>query len=409
MVKTITSVIDITPSYPVFMAGYASRCEKSKGVRDAIEGVIMWLDIDDVKNLFITLDLSNLDYAFVHEIRNEIVKQLPIDKDKIVISATHTHSGPVIVTRNEHQPVCPQYRKEVQEKIIQCALSSYGKEKEVARIVYSHGISSGFYGNRNHLDKYGDNNIYVIKMKDEQNNNIGAIVNISCHSTVLGEEQYELSGDLIASLRRNLASCFHVVPLLTNGNAADMSNRLYRRADIDDELVYMSNGIANQIMTFSPEEQITLAKEMIRQFTYTVKYEENVDKYHVLKQQLLEKVKKTNDHEEKRLLQSQIKSCERKIASPNVNLTFETTIWKCGDVEIVILPCELASMLGKQIKEASAAKVCFIWGYANGLTGYVIEASCFHQGVEGASTRLPKGYAEEYVAKIIQHLFDNEQ
>ena len=57
----------------------------------------------------------------------------------------------------------------------------------------------------------------------------------------------------------------------------------------------------------------------------------------------------------------------------------------------------------------STAKVCLIWGYANGLTGYVIEASCFHQGVEGISTRLPKGYAEEYVAKIIQHLFDNEQ
>ena len=42
----------------------------------------------------------------------------------------------------------------------------------------------------------------------------------------------------------------------------------------------MSNGIANQIMTFSPEEEITLVKEMIRQFTYTVKYEENVDKYY---------------------------------------------------------------------------------------------------------------------------------
>ncbi|MFR5598561.1 MAG: hypothetical protein ACLTJB_02500, partial [Holdemania filiformis] len=90
-----------------------------------------------------------------------------------------------------------------------------------------------------------------------------------------------------------------------------------------------------------------------------------------------------------------------------VKMDLEATILRMQDLEIVVLPCELVSAFGRQIKKSSQAKVCFVWGYANGQNGYVVEASEFGGGHDGISTQLPKGKAEEFVALIIQHLFNN--
>ena len=76
-----------------------------------------------------------------------------------------------------------------------------------------------------------------------------------------------------------------------------------------------------------------------------------------------------------------------------------------NDLELVILPCELVSAFGRQIKKTSSAKACIVWGYANGQTTYVVEASEFNGGHDGIATNLPKGKAEEYVALILQQLF----
>lgn len=406
MLKVITKVVDITPSIPVYIGGHAMRKEKSKGVHDPIEAVVMWLEVDGVKNLFINADLSNFDYDFVHNFKRAVAAELGVKADLIVLSGNHTHSGPLLTTRNADQPHDEAYRNEVFEKLLTTAADIYGTEKEVSKVTFKTGESYGFYGNRNSKDKYGDQNIYVIEFKDDNDKTMEALVNISCHSTIMSPEEYLLSGDFLAALRRELIPVLGVVPIVTNGNAGDMSNRLYRQANDFNELHRVSSGVAKQISEFTTCYDLNLISEKYTSFAFHVEYDADVEGFKAKAEEFKLKLNDAKEYDDRKWLISEIAGFERKARTPHVSLTYETTIIRMNDLEIVVMPCELVSAFGKQIKKTSTAKACFVWGYANGQTGYVVEASEFNGGHDGISTTLPKGKAEEYVALVLQHMFD---
>lgn len=408
MIKVASQVVNITPLSPTYIGGHAMRKGKYTGVHDEIESVVMWLEVDKTRFLLINADLSNFDYNFVHWFKYEAIEKFGISYDNIVLSGNHTHSGPVITTRSPEMPHDPSYRKLVKDRIMQGAEEIVDELKTVSRVVYTTGESFGFYGNRNSKDKYGDQNIYVFEFKDEEDKNIAALVNLSCHSTVLSPEEYQISGDLLAAVRRELIPHLSVVPLVCNGNAGDMSNRLYRQNNDFEELKRVSGGIAQHIQEFTTSFDVDLASPKVRSFVFHCEYDTNKE---TLKRRLAEseaKLEKATEYDERKWLISETNSFRRKLKIDHVKLDFETTIIRMKDVEIVVMPCELVSAFGRQIKKSSQAKACFVWGYANGQTGYVVEASEFGGGHDGISTQLPKGKAEEYIGLVIQHLFDNE-
>lgn len=102
---------------------------------------------------------------------------------------------------------------------------------------------------------------------------------------------------------------------------------------------------------------------------------------------------------------SEIAGCDRKLKQEHVFIDLTSTIIRMNDLELVIIPCELAARLGVQIKQSSNAKLCLVWGYANGHSTYVVEAKGFNGGHDGISTQLKKGQAEEYVGKLIENLY----
>lgn len=409
MVKvTTTTTVNITPDHPTYIAGHAMRTEKFKGVHDEIEATCLGLEVDGKRFLWIEADISNFDSDFVRLFKYHLVEYDHIPYDHIILSADHSHSAPLLLTRNPEMPHDDGWRKEVLEKLIRGAEETLNKEfHEVARVQYTTGESQGYYGNRNARDKYGDTQIVVIEFKDAAEKTISALVNMSCHSTVLSPEEYQISGDLLAAVRRELIPYLNVTPLVCNGNAGDMSNRLYRQNNDFAELKRVSRGIAEQISQFTQTCDLELAKPEVRSFVYKVEYDPDIA---VLKARLAQskaKLKQAEAYDERKWLISEINGFERKIKAGHVKLELETTIIRMQDLEIVVLPCELVSAFGRQIKKSSQAKACFVWGYANGQNGYVVEASEFGGGHDGISTQMPKGKAEEYVALIIQNLFDN--
>lgn len=404
MVKIICKNVDITPEIPVYIRGHAMRKGKSKGVHDRLEAVVSWLNVDGVENLFINADVIGWDYPFVHEFKDIITQKCNVQREHIVLSATHTHSGPVLCTIDKDAPHDESYRRTVMNNLVETALEIYGKETEVTKIVYSTGESVGYYGNRNGKDKYGDNNIYLLEFKDSSNKNIAAYCNISCHSTVLSPQEYELSADLLGNLRRKLTPLLGVCPMMMNGNAGDMSNRLYRKNNDFNELDRVCTGIAYQIMGFSNKKEIVLKDEQTKSFNFNVSFDTDKETLSSKVKEYEQKLETTEEFDARKWIISEIAGFKRKLAVDHVDLDFETTIIKMNDLELVILPCELVSAFGKQIKKTSNAQICIVWGYANGQTTYVVEAAEFNGGHDGIATNLPKGKAEEYVAMILQNM-----
>jgi len=405
---TKTMIINITPTSPAYIGGHAMRTEKSKGVHDEIEMTLMGLNVDGVPFLFVEADISNFNVEFVRLFKYYIVEYLHIPFDNIILSAGHSHSAPLFTTRNKDMPHDDKWRKEIFDKLIAGSKTIMNNEfYEVDHVTYSTGESTGFYGNRNSKDKYGDTNIYVFEFKDKNDATISALVNMSCHSTVLSPEEYQLSGDLLAAVRRELIPYFDVIPMVCNGNAGDISNRLYRQNNDFNELKRVSAGIAKQVFEFTNKKTLDIKNPQIHSFTYKVEYDPDIES---LKEKLDASEKKlevTQDYDARKWLISEINGFKRKIRVGHVKLELDTTIIRMNDVEIVVLPCELVSAFGYQIKKSSQAKACFVWGYANGQNGYVVEASEFGGGHDGISTQFPKGKAEEYVSLIIQNMFSN--
>ncbi len=81
-------------------------------------------------------------------------------------------------------------------------------------------------------------------------------------------------------------------------------------------------------------------------------------------------------------------------------------IFNIDDMQIVVVPGELGSILGLRIKNASSAKICLVFGYAAPTyLGYMIEKEAFGSFSQEANvTDYPPGIADAYTEEIIRHL-----
>ena len=157
-------------------------------------------------------------------------------------------------------------------------------------------------------------------------------------------------------------------------------------------------------MGFSNKKEIVLKDEQTKSFNFNVSFDTDKETLSSKVKEYEQKLETTEEFDARKWIISEIAGFKRKLAVDHVDLDFETTIIKMNDLELVILPCELVSAFGKQIKKTSNAQTCIVWGYANGQTTYVVEASEFNGGHDGIATNLPKGKAEEYVAMILQNM-----
>ncbi|MGO8744351.1 MAG: neutral/alkaline non-lysosomal ceramidase N-terminal domain-containing protein [Thermoguttaceae bacterium] len=91
-----TAAVTITPPLGTPMAGYYSQ-RGSQGVLDEIYAKAVVLDDGETKAAMVVCDLIGLPRAVVVEARRIIAEKTGIPASHVMISATHTHTGPVVI------------------------------------------------------------------------------------------------------------------------------------------------------------------------------------------------------------------------------------------------------------------------------------------------------------------------
>lgn len=403
MNRVARSCVDISPKTPQWVCGHGMRHAQSTGCHDALEAHVTLLEIDGKICCFVNADLIVTTNEFVNEFKEVISKRYGWDKNLIVLSVTHTHTGPCFgIDFGGERDF--EYEKEVFDLMVDAVEEATTKFVPFDQVTVRQDHVYGYYGNRNRLDKDGDQLVSVIEFK-YQEEVVAAMVHMSCHSTVLNPMETELSADLLGNVRRELTPYLGVEPMMMNGNAGDMSNRLYRHNNDFAELKRVCSGIASRVAGFNHSQVIELSKAKAHAVDYVVDYDYDVPSMKVKLEELKKQLEVTTEFEARKWLLSEIPGFERRIRDPHVHVEIPSTVIRLGDLELVVVPCELASAFGKQIKRSSNAKVCLVWGYANGFSTYVVEASEFNGGHDGLSTNLRRGDAEVYVGKLIQNLF----
>ncbi len=95
--KAGAAKVAITPSEPMWMAGYGSRDRPADGKLTELWAKALVLeDHDGHRGVVLTLDLVGIDRTLSQALCDSMEEQYDLRREQIVICTSHTHSGPVV-------------------------------------------------------------------------------------------------------------------------------------------------------------------------------------------------------------------------------------------------------------------------------------------------------------------------
>src|SRR5262249_31296995 len=87
----------ITPSAPLWMAGYAVRNKPAEGKeQDLYLKVLALADPDGTKLVLLTSDLLGLPRELSAAVAEEVQRKTGLPRERLMLTASHTHCGPVL-------------------------------------------------------------------------------------------------------------------------------------------------------------------------------------------------------------------------------------------------------------------------------------------------------------------------
>ncbi|MBN1292712.1 MAG: neutral/alkaline non-lysosomal ceramidase N-terminal domain-containing protein, partial [Candidatus Latescibacteria bacterium] len=184
----------ITPQNPVGvpMAGY-SRKGPSTGVHDDLYARSLVIEGEDGASVVLmTVALVNLNGPISLEgIRAGIKEKTGIPENNILISCTHTHSGPSIWGAGE------EYQKFVQDRCVESAVNAW--ETRVPGRIGTGSTVCLDLGKNDRRMEYGglhpDPEVAIIKVEDARGKLIGVAFNYGCHPSTLDLHNLEFTED----------------------------------------------------------------------------------------------------------------------------------------------------------------------------------------------------------------------
>lgn len=202
--------LDITPVDPVTMAGYANRTELSKGIHDSLSVRVLAFENGKNKLVLVSTDVIGFYSGTAKVFRESILKKYDLKPSELLLTAIHTHAAPSITLNEEKgHPNNVAFTKTLQKRILETIGEAF-KNLKPAEIGTGSG-SSPVGVNRREVfyDEAGnpktwigrnptgimDKEVQVLRI-DQDKKLAGVLFGYACHSTSLGWENFQISGDL---------------------------------------------------------------------------------------------------------------------------------------------------------------------------------------------------------------------
>lgn len=204
---------------------YAFWLKPSRGVHDPIMARALILQSDERRVLWITVDLIATDPEMVSELKDRLAT-LGLRYDALILSASHTHSGPGAFSRSRLFGVIaldrmvPAVREGILQGMVRAARRAE-QGKVVARVGVGRGEVTGLTRSRVRLPL--DPEIGVLKVVRPNGQPIALLWNFAIHGTALGKRNLLFSGDISGTASQELERALGVPALYTNGAVGDVS------------------------------------------------------------------------------------------------------------------------------------------------------------------------------------------
>ncbi len=199
--------VDVTPNYPVRLPGYASRKTESEGILQRLwaKALAIGGDEGDGPAVMLTLDNCGVPAHVTEEVAARLKAKAGINRDRVVICSSHTHTAPwlqgflplhyVEPIPPDHQTHIRRYTRQATDRLEQVALQALGS-RTPGRLAWAQG-RVGFAMNRRVLkggkcvgmapnpDGPVDHSLPMLRVTDASGKILAVIVNYACHCTTM--------------------------------------------------------------------------------------------------------------------------------------------------------------------------------------------------------------------------------
>jgi hypothetical protein len=234
--------VDITPEGPIRLAGYGSRDTESEGVLQRLEAKALAFGSDDQgPSVFITVDLIGIPGHITAELRDRLAGNAGINPAHVIISSSHTHTGPEIGNLLNHfgEPLPTEqlgrivkYLDLLTRKLEEVALTAL-ESRSPSLVSWGQG-EVGFAMNRRVVvdgrwEGFGvnpegpvDHSMPLLRVTDPEGNIKALLVNYACHGTTLGPDINKIHNDWMGEAQRIMEERYPgAIAMVSIGAGAD--------------------------------------------------------------------------------------------------------------------------------------------------------------------------------------------
>lgn len=249
------AVRDISPRKPLFLAGYPHVARTSISIHDPLLASALYLCDGVTSLLLIGVDILFVSARSTEFCRNAISQATGMPSANILISATHTHSGPLTnaVLAWKEDLVVPlpdsDYMARFHGGIVEAGIASY-TAAEPARLAVTSATAEGVGCNR--LDPAGpfDSEVGLLAVQRERDGRLVALDLIyGMHPTVLHEDSRLVSSDFLYFTRRHIGEAFaELVTVCHLGPCGNLSPRYHVKAQTFAEAERLGRRLGESIV-----------------------------------------------------------------------------------------------------------------------------------------------------------------
>lgn len=256
------ATVDLTPLGAVFLYGYPHVRRFSTGVHDPLECDALYLNSGDGQLLFLANDLIVVTKALTQEVRRRIHDRTGVPENRIMITATHTHSGPIVTdyVSNAADPVVPSADPTLVaglvDRMVEAAEMAV-RTAVPAEIGLELARAEGVGSNRHDPAGPADPAVPILVARSLATRQpVACMIVYGMHPTVLHEDSTLISGDFPHFTRQFLrgsvlpASC---PVLFQQGASGDQSPRHVARANTFAEARRLGENLGRVLATRIPE------------------------------------------------------------------------------------------------------------------------------------------------------------
>lgn len=205
--KAGVASVKVTPTEPMWMAGYAARTKPSEGVASDLYCKALALEAaDGARFVFVTCDLIGIPKGLRDGVEADVAERFKLPPEALLMNASHTHCGPefrltseAVANDDARARQAVEYGNGLRTKIVEI-IGQALDTRAPAKLEYSKA-RCGFAMNRRTPSETGyknnpwsegpvDHDVPVLKVSGEDGKLRALLFGYACHNTTLGFYQF---------------------------------------------------------------------------------------------------------------------------------------------------------------------------------------------------------------------------